>query len=158
MPPLKRKELSLGEISTTTASKRHHGTVKPPEGLAAKQISPASAVTGSSEDLLAYPSSSQRSSAVPKSLVATSPDIFPRFSAGTVTIHLSQELKSEYRLHRAVLDRNSAWFALKLKKPEGTRDSIGFRFTLAQPSGQVIFIPLLVQTVIAIISSRVDTF
>ncbi|KAI9791995.1 MAG: hypothetical protein M1816_003264 [Peltula sp. TS41687] len=43
-------------------------------------------------------------------LDTTANDSFPRFSKGTVRIYLSPESKHQYKLHKAVLERNSSWF------------------------------------------------
>lgn len=42
-------------------------------------------------------------------------DAFPHFSKGTVGIYLSPDPKHQYRLHKAVLERNSSWFSRSFK-------------------------------------------
>jgi len=148
---MKRKEPDSGKGGGTTAIKRNRGTAKTSEGPAAKQISPSPVVTVSSADPVATSSEPHRSTTAPRTM-ASSPDIFPRFSAGTVLIQLTNEPKDNYQLHRAVLDRNSTWFAHELKKNEGQRESVSFCFVLRRPPGQVI--PVLYKMVIAISSSK----
>lgn len=42
-------------------------------------------------------------------------DAFPHFSKGTVGIYLSSDPMYQYRLHKAVLERNSSWFSQSFK-------------------------------------------
>ena len=41
---------------------------------------------------------------------------FPRWSKGTVWIHLSDDARYQYQLHKAVLERTSTWFGEELRK------------------------------------------
>ena len=54
-------------------------------------------------------------------------DDFPHWAKGTVWVELSQDLNCHYQLHKAVLERNSTWFAEELGRtlvePGGLRRS-----------------------------------
>jgi len=41
---------------------------------------------------------------------------FPRWSKGTVWVHLSDDPRYQYQLHKAVLERTSTWFSEELRK------------------------------------------
>ena len=43
-------------------------------------------------------------------------DDFPHWAKGTVWIEISQGSNRHYQLHKAVLERNSTWFAAELEK------------------------------------------
>lgn len=43
-------------------------------------------------------------------------DDFPCWAKGTVWIEVSQDPTHQYQLHKAVLERNSTWFAAELEK------------------------------------------
>lgn len=150
MPAMKRKESDTGKTNASKLKKRGRG----PTQASAKQISP-STVTTSSEDPLATPSDSQRGSTIPRSVLSTSPDMFPHFAFGTVILQLSNEPTAQYQLHRAVLERNSTWFKRALRKDEGAPVSVVFCFTLTQPPGQII--PSLVKTVKARFPSKLGS-
>jgi len=149
---MKRKATDSGNAIGATPSKRNRGPVKGSEAPSEKQTSRSSVATLSIEDPLASTSDSKRSSTVPRSTMPTSPDMFPRFSAGTVNVQLSEEPNGQYQLHRAVLERSSTWFGRALQKNAETRESSNFRFILRQTPGQVI--PMLFKMVIAMASSR----
>ncbi len=70
---------------------------------------------------------------------ATVADGFPRWMKGTVWIHLSDDPKYQYQLHKAVLERTSTWFLEELRKNidesskvavEAPKEGVKFRFVL----------------------------
>ena len=78
--------------------------------------------------------------------VVVAAEAFPVFNSGRVVICLCANPKSEFRLHRAVLERDSSWFAREFAKPTIIKDGISHRFTLLQSAEHSL--PLLMQTVI----------
>ena len=76
---------------------------------------------------------------------ATELEDFPRFSKGTVSISLSELPHHQYRLHKAVLERNSSWFTKELSKASiidntatSSNDGIKHEFDLRQLPESVI--------------------
>lgn len=66
---------------------------------------------------------------------------FPRWTKGTVWIHLSEDPRHQYQLHKAVLERTSTWFLEELRKNidhsakipvEAPSEGVKFQFVLEQ--------------------------
>ncbi|MCJ1478605.1 hypothetical protein MMC13_007286 [Lambiella insularis] len=77
-------------------------------------------------------------------LVAEGSQVFPCYSAGRVFIHLDiTNARAGFQLHRAVLERQSSWFANEFQKSDSITDSIRFLFYLKTCEHKP---PLLVQS------------
>ncbi|MCJ1434076.1 hypothetical protein MMC27_003442 [Xylographa pallens] len=128
--------------------KRSHSSIEPPKPkaniLQPSPISKSSKRTaGSSASNTKSPHVDRRTEINAEAVVIAA-EAFPVFNSGRVVICLCNNPKSEFRLHRTVLERDSSWFTKELAKPSVIKDGISHRFTLSQSPEHSP--PLLMQT------------
>ncbi|MCJ1388316.1 hypothetical protein MMC18_001162 [Xylographa bjoerkii] len=143
-----RKGLGTSEASKMTTAKRSRGSVQPPKptvkSLKQNLASKISTPTSGSSPMDAMSPHDGRSTKMDSEAMNVTTEAFPVFKSGRVVVHLRDDPKSEFQLHRAVLERDSSWFAGEFAKTGVIREGTRYRFTLNLPSGHNV--PTLKQT------------
>lgn len=150
---MKRKEPGVTEFVNMTIdrrvqSSRHVFTASATAVVPKEFIAPAKAVVP--KEFIA-----PAKAVVPKqSSVAKALEVFPCYSLGRVYIHLDTNAQHSFQLHRAVLERQSTWFANEFARTGSIKEASRYRFFLTMsPKHKVA---LLVQTVIQLASLQND--
>ncbi|MCJ1383419.1 hypothetical protein MMC17_006533 [Xylographa soralifera] len=145
---MKRKELDTSEVSKMASKRRSRSSIEPPKpnakSLKQNPASKASTYTAGSSALGTTSPDVGRRKEMDTETVIVAPEAFPVFRSGRVVIHLCDNPKSEFQLHRAVLERDSSWFAREFAKPSIVKDGTSHRFTLTQLPEHNL--PFLMQT------------
>ena len=144
---MKRKELATSKASKMTAMKRGRSSAASSKPAIKKKKSPSNVstpATGSLSQNTRCPRLACRTEMASEAIPAIA-EAFPYYKSGRALIHLRDNPKPEFQLHKAVLERNSSWFAGEFAKNKMVREGFGYRFTLNQPPGHNV--PFLIQTV-----------
>ncbi|MCJ1400015.1 hypothetical protein MMC11_003218 [Xylographa trunciseda] len=144
---MKRKDCAKSEASKMTATKRSRSSVKSTKptvkSLKPKPASKVSTPTsGISPPIVISQHAGHRTQMDAEATSAT-PEAFPCFKSGRVLVYLHDTSEADFQLHRAVLERDSSWFAGEFAKTGIAKEGTKYKCILTRKPGHDV--PFLAQ-------------